>query len=132
MHTLADYWVIQRSKGTIGRGHPHHTLFFDCYSDIRRSGSSKRPVLTFFVDPIGDVRNMTMTAALNGGIIFTYRYSGGVGRTHNVVIDHYKPDTDPPQPFIEESGNRLHFECHDEGDLSISNVVLWFQRNIEE
>jgi hypothetical protein len=121
MTTLADYCVIKHEAVRVQRGYPHSTHFFDTYSDIATSGGSKRPVLTFFVDPASDADDTHLSVSINGTVIFRYTYSGGVGRSHTVVFDHES---------LQPTGNRLHIENQTEGELRISDLVVWFQRNI--
>jgi hypothetical protein len=123
MTSLADYKVIRDTKFSLRPGQ-ERSFEFSIYRDTVGSGGSKRPVLSYFADPSGDARNLTYRIFLNGTEIANYSYSGGVGRGHQEVLSHGSINAGET--------NVLEFRVQSgEGSVGFSDVILWFQRNID-
>ena len=123
--SLADYTVIKGGSITL-RTDQQETYDFNMYEDmiqrVDRSGhGSKRPVLVFFADP-ADAENLLCKIEINNREVFSYRYTGGTGRTHSVVIDN-------PYDLRFDNSNTIQFVClSGEGSISFSDIVLLYQR----
>lgn len=122
MKTLADYILMRDSSFSLRAGE-NREFELELPDDTVGSGFSKRPVLAFFADPSGDARNLRLTASMNGTEIFSYPYSGGVGRAHWEAFthDHLRIGTSNRIRFAVASGS---------GTMHISDVILWYQRNV--
>lgn len=124
--SIADYRVIRDSKITL-RADQQETYDFGLDADmiqrVESSGhGSKRPVLVFYADPSGDARNLRCRIEINNREVFSYRYSGGTGRAHSVVIGN-------PYELRLADTNTIQFIClSGKGSISFSDIVLWYQR----
>lgn len=122
MTTLADYFVVRDTPVTLRAGQ-HESFTFDVPADKVRSGGSKRPIVAFYADPSGDARNLSCVIQLNGRAVFSYPYTGGTGREHFEVVNH--------EDLIPDTLNSIRLSVQSgEGSVKISDIILWFQRNV--
>lgn len=142
MTTLADYYVIQASKRNLDVGHiwggggpgrddvagESVEFSFEVTSDMVSSGGSKRPFLTFFVDPSSDAEEIYLQVRINGSELMRYCYSGGVGRAHIEILRHEDLQIGGPNTLL---FFRMAPIGRDKGTISFSDVVLWFQRDVD-
>jgi len=122
MKTLADYQLIRDTVIALGAGE-NQAFEFVLPDDAVASGHSKRPVLAFFADPSGDASSLRLVANMNGAEIFSYRYSGGVGRGHWEAFthDHLRIGASNTLQLSVPSGT---------GRMNVSDIILWYQRNV--
>lgn len=138
MSSLADYYVLRRNRFILAthvdidgnRFGGSRRLEFRADSDIIQSGGTRRPYLTFFANPTSDAEQLRIYIRINGENIFSYRYSGGIGRTHVVVFDHGILARGQPNyiHFVRRVNTNNGPET--KGLLWISDLVLWYQRDI--
>ena len=119
--TLADYIVVQDSSFSLRPGE-EKTFEFHIPSDRVNSGTSKRPIVSFFADPSSNAKNLKCEYEINDQEVGHFRYSGGTARGHSEVIRHNDLDT---------GKNTIQFRVESgEGSVNISDIVIWHQRNI--
>jgi hypothetical protein len=152
MTTIADYRVIQRSKCTLGTSADSYSSYggingiggdrqyfdFEIPHDIATSGNTKRPFITLFADPSSDADLIRLCISYDGEVILDYVYSGGVGRGHILVCPHHWRDENRDTPYptrlslVREVYDQFsNYERFINGTISISDIVVWFQRDID-
>ena len=123
MTTLADYKVVRDTKFNLRSGQ-EESFELVLPGDLVRSGNSKRPMISFFADPSGDAQDLKCRIEVNGQRVVSYTYSGGVGRQHTEVLRHDQLNSGET--------NRIQFRVESgRGSVGFSDVVLWYQRNVE-
>ncbi len=120
--SLADYIVIRDDVFSL-RASQERTFAFDVPREIVRSGGSKKPIIAYFADPSNDAKNLKVMVEINDRVISDWGYSGGVGRGHWEVLTHenLNAGVENTIQFRVESGS---------GSVNISDVILWFQRDV--
>jgi hypothetical protein len=144
--SLADYIVIHDTAIELGThtavGHPagdSRSFPIEVPEDIVESTGSKRPFLTFFVDPSSDAPRTRLSVSFyrpslvtdRYANIFTYSYRGGVGRSHIEVfpthlLTRYSPVSLSLTRVVDPDDADTQ-----RGILYVSDIVLWFQRSID-
>ena len=145
--TLADYIVIRDTAVSLGvhrtptgnMAGDQQTFPFEVPDDIVESRGARRPFITFFADPSSDAKKARLyvsfyrpTVAGHPYVnIFDYSYRGGVGRSHTEVFDTqlitwYSPVSLSLTRLIDDDDRETQ-----EGTLYVSDIVIWFQRNVE-
>jgi len=122
MTTLADYMLIRDSSFSVRAGESKD-FEIELPRDAVSSSFSKRPILAFFVDPSADSKNLQLAVDMNGAEIVNYSYKGGVGRGHWEAFTH-------DHLRIGDANNIRFAVVRGTGTLNISDVILWYQRNV--
>jgi hypothetical protein len=120
--SLADYFVIRDTSFNLAAGQ-QQTFPVDVPREIKRSGGSKRPILSYFTDPSSNAENLRLVIEVNNREVSSYRYTGGVGRGHQEILNHENLNAGVENTF------RFRVESG-RGSVNLSDIVLWFQVDV--
>lgn len=120
MATLADYMALQDKGITLSKDQ-ETTLKFEFPSNVNLGTEDTRLVLTFMMDPSG-------TAEKN------YDIDVNDDRVNSFTVSHTEPRTVTEVltglKFTKSGENTIQFRMESGGgSITISDVVLWFQRD---
>lgn len=130
MVRVAEYCVIQDGTFSIPLpGREWHDEFNVPPEIVRPSDDNplnhRRPILTFMADPSGNAE-ITLIVEINDQSVVRWTYKGGVGRAHQEVLSHEQLRVGENSiQFRIDAIEGSHFQ-----DLKISDVVIWFQKEV--
>ena len=126
MPIIADYHALRDSPFSLSpNGSTLGSVNFNPPDDIIRSGSVDRPVLCFRVNPSNDARALQLTVQINGQNtgVNASTFTGTIRETFLEIVPH---------SVVGTANNNITFELANTGtgSLSISDIIIWFQRDI--
>lgn len=121
---MADYLILNGSSFTLSGpgGHKNFPLAANVFQEDFVSGGSRNPIIAFLVRPL--VKNVKMRIEVNSTEVHVLATED----EDKLVVKGYWQNFDGGL-LKKNQANTIHFEV-DEGEVRISDVVLWFQRNV--
>lgn len=123
MPIIADYRIIQDVSFSVDINR-EESFEFGLPGGVRVEGNNQRPVMAFVYDPSSNADNLRLEVSVNGELIESIsNINSGIVRSHWEVFGGDILNT--------TDDNRVTFHVEgNEGNIRVSDVILWFQRDI--
>lgn len=125
MARIADYFVVRRAPFDIGPGEESAAMKFTIHSDLAANRTDAAPVLSYQCRPLSD-QPATLRIDISGDNIEQVTVSV------NAVRAKWKTfDGDLLHPGL-SADNNVKFRNTGSGSIRISDVMIWYQRNVTQ